>query len=277
MTSDALAKFASQLGASLKSIVKMAVQSRRPGIRRTAAPGDRIIVMGNGPSLAKAIDEHADVLRRGPAMAVNFAANAPQFADLKPSHYILADPHFFAEGDPNVARLWRNLAAVTWPMTLYLPAGSRPAAALPANVAVERYNPVGVEGFDSLCHAAYAAGRGMPRPRNVLIPAIMAAMLAGYRTIDIVGADHSWSTSLWVDDENNVVTVQPHFYDDNDKERERVRQAYRGVRLHDIMLSFHIAFKAYHDVERYARSRGVDIYNCTPGSFIDAFRRRPLQ
>ena len=46
--------------------------------------------------------------------------------------------------------------------------------------------------------------------------------------------------------------------------------------LHDILLSFHIAFRAYFDVEDYARHRGIKIYNATPGSFIDAFERREL-
>jgi len=52
---------------------------------------------------------------------------------------------------------------------------------------------------------------------------------------------------------------------------------YRDVRLHDILLSFHIAFRSYHAIERYARARGVEICNCTPGSYIDAFKRKTLK
>ena len=117
---------------------------------------------------------------------------------------------------------------------------------------------------------------GMPRPRNVLIPAIMLAIATGYTDISIVGADHSWMTSLSVTDENEVVSIQPHFYADSDHEQARVRHEYRGYRLHQIVESFAIAFRSYHHIADYAASRGVKIYNATPGSFLDAFPRRPL-
>lgn len=114
----------------------------------------------------------------------------------------------------------------------------------------------------------------MPRPRNVLVPAIMTAMRAGFKEIYLAGADHGWLTTLSVTDENEVVSIQPHFYKDNDSEQKRVASVYRDVRLHEILLSMHLAFKSYHRIEQYARRRGIDIFNATPGSFIDAFRRK---
>ena len=116
----------------------------------------------------------------------------------------------------------------------------------------------------------------MARPRNVLIVAIMVAMKMGYRTIYLTGADHSWTRTLEVDDDNTVVSIQPHFYKDNDEEHARVASVYKNIRLHQLLLSFHIAFKAYFTIARYAAHRGVEIYNSTPASFIDAFPRRPL-
>ncbi len=50
---------------------------------------------------------------------------------------------------------------------------------------------------------------------------------------------------------------------------------YRDVRLHDILLSFHLAFKSYHALEAYARDRDV-VSIIPPGSFIDAFERHKL-
>ena len=62
----------------------------------------------------------------------------------------------------------------------------------------------------------------MPRPRNVLVPSLMTAIREGYSRIVLTGRMPSWSKSLWVTDNNRVVTVQPHFYEDNEKERDRV-------------------------------------------------------
>lgn len=270
---------ADRLGRSLKSLVKIALKGRRPSVTKADRGDRRLIIMGNGPSLATNIAEDLELLQRSDTMAVNFAANAPEFESLRPDYYLLADPHFFsAHGtDQNVDRMFDRInTLVTWPMTLYVPVGSRPHVSNP-NVRVERFNMLGVEGFPALERMAYDRGLGMPRPRNVLIPAIMTGILAGYRHIDILGADHSWLRTLSVSDDNTVVSVQPHFYKDNDEEKERVTAVYRDVRLHDILLSFHIAFRSYHAIERYARARGVEICNCTPGSYIDAFKRKTLK
>lgn len=275
---SAVTEFPSRLGSTLKSLVKIALQSRRPTVGRVAAPGESLIVMGNGPSLNDTMRDCAASLKANRLMAVNFAANAPQFYELRPDFYVIVDPVFFRDIDnANVGKLWENLSTrVDWPMKLLVPAKAKVPVGLPENIAVERFNPVGVEGFQWVEHAAYRAGLGMPRPRNVLIPAIMAGMMLGFKNIYVVGADHSWSKTLSVTEDNTVVSIQPHFYADNSAEHERVASVYKNIRLHEIMYSFYVAFRSYFTLESYAKSRGVNIYNSTPGSFIDAFERRPL-
>lgn len=280
MTSDSIADFMSRLGSSVKSLVKIALYSRRCTIRKDADEKERIIILGNGPSLAGAIEHDLSKLQSSPSLAVNFAANAEEFQMLAPRYYVLADPHFFnGESDPNVKKLHDNInRKVTWKMTLFVPSMSRKAIRWlnNPNVDIEYFNPVGAEGFRWLTDFAYRTGRGMPRPRNVLIPAIMIAILLGYKEIYLAGADHSWMKTISVDEQNRVISVQPHFYKDNDAERERVTTTYMNYRLHDIVNSFYVAFKAYHEIAAYATTHGIHIYNSTPESFIDAFERRPL-
>lgn len=274
--SDTISTFVSTLGATLKSMAKIALAMRHanPSGRAT---DKRLIILGNGPSLRRNIDEDMQILTSTDCMAVNFAANAPEFALLKPRYYLMADPHFFSRPitDPNVESLIKNISAADWDMTLLLPAGCKLEIDRP-NITTEHFNPTGVEGFEWFAHRAYRAGLGMPRPRNVLIPAIMAGIALGYKQINLLGADHSWLTTLSVDNDNTVVTVQPHFYKDNNEEKQRVKSVYADVRLHDILLSFHLAFKSYHAIARYAARRGVEIINSTDNSFIDAFKRNPL-
>lgn len=280
MTSDSIAGFMSRLGSTLKSLVKIALISRRCTIRAHAAENERIIILGNGPSLANAIKNDLSKLQSSPSLAVNFAANAEEFQMLAPRYYVLADPHFFnGVDDPNVKRLHENInCKVNWKMTLFVPSNFKNATAWlnNRNVDVEYFNPVGTEGFKWLTDMAYRTGRGMPRPRNVMIPAIMIAILLGYKEIYLAGADHSWMKTISVDEQNRVISVQPHFYKDNDAERERVTTTYMNYRLHDIVNSFYVAFKAYHEIAAYATTHGIHIYNSTPESFIDAFERRSL-
>lgn len=281
--SDRLSVFGSQSAASAKSLVKVLLQSRSPSVSvaRAAMEGKPLIIMGNGPSLADVIRSFGPQLAESVTMALNFAANADEFTTLRPDFYLMADPHFFEgrESDPNVGRLFRRLnSEVSWPMTLYVPVGHSAHSLGLTNsfLTLETFNFVGAEGFSRLERALYDRGLAMPRPRNVLVPAIMTAIRAGFRDIYLAGADHGWLTTLSVSEENEVVSIQPHFYKDNDEEKKRVTSVYRNVRLHDILLSFHLAFKSYHSVEAYAQSLGCRIYNSTPGSFIDAFTRRPL-
>lgn len=265
------------LADTLISLVRIVFKSRPVRIDKHRV--GRIIILGNGPSLKSAIADHLPTLQSFDTLAVNFMANTPEFEQIKPAFYVLADPHFFvASDDENVNRLWQHIADVSWRMTLFVPHKYRTLAAnrLHGRIHIQPFNCIAVEGCSSFTHFAYRHNWGMPRPRNVLIPSIILAIQSGYSEISIVGADHSWLQTISVDDQNNVVSIQPHFYKDNSAETNRNRSEYKGYRLHDILKSFYIAFRAYHQIERYAQSRGVKIFNATPNSFIDAFERKPL-
>ncbi len=278
-TIDKIQKGMGQLGATLASLVKIPLMSRRPS-PRSREEKDTIIVMGNGPSLRDAMTDHRDVLMAYPRLAVNLSALAPEFRELRPDYYILADIAFFVkEKTGKVPAFWEALTSVDWPMTLFLPATARKmpeVRRLPTNITVKYYNLTPAEGCRWLMHPVYDLGLAMPRPRNVLIPSIMSSMREGFRRIVLIGADHNWSKTLWVTDRNCVVSVQPHFYKDDDKELRRAEEIFRNVRLHEVYENYAIAFRSYFNVKAYAERRGVEILNATPGSFIDAFQRISL-
>ncbi len=279
---NAVSDFFSDLGATAKSLVKIALQSR-PVKTAKADDSDKkpLIILANGPSLRRTIEDYGDQLLHYPTLAVNFAANAPEFRELKPKYYVLADPHFFrAKDDENVSRLLINLSAVTWPMRLFVDRRFKSAFAkainLPQNVTLEGFNAVGAEGFAWFERLAYRSGLTMPRPRNVLIPSIMIGIRLGYRDIYICGADHSWMRDIAVTDDNVVVSGMTHFYEDSSSEVQRARSEYRDYRIHPISNSYYVAFLSLHKIRRYADTLGIRIINSTPGSYIDAFPRSPL-
>lgn len=282
-TLDRLSKMLKTAADTTMSIAKIAILSSKRVTMPRADAGARMVILGNGPSLNETIAHSSDFLMQHHRLAVNFAANAPAFTSLQPTHYVLADPHFFqAINEPNVARLWLALSQVDWAMNLFVPVN----VSLPSDVAgiiagnaclrLYRYNLTPVEGAEWFENWAYKHLLGMPRPRNVLIPSIMIAIACGYRTIYIAGADHSWTRTLSVDDDNNVVSIQPHFYKEDEKEVQRVNTEYMQYPLHQILYSFYVAFRSYHTIARYASHLGVDIFNITPGSFIDAFPRKKV-
>lgn len=264
---------------SMASLLKVALMSRQPSGKSSENKGT-LIVMGNGPSLRDAIDNHKDVLEANDLLSVNFAPLTPDFFDLKPEIHLLADGLFFQTvKQGNVEEMWAALRRVDWKMTLYVPVKqkrSKDLIGLPENIEVKYFNLTPASGWKWLMRLLYGRGLAMPRPRNVLVPSLMTAIREGYSRILLTGADHSWSKTLWVTDNNRVVSVQPHFYRDNEKERDRVESLYKDIHLHQIYESFSIAFRSYFAVKEFADSRGVEILNATPGSFIDAFPRTQL-
>lgn len=276
---------ADKLSASIKTLVKVALQAKYCPIVRNGAyapRGDRpLYIMGNGPSLRTNLDNNLELLERSDTLAVNFAANTPEFRILRPKYYVLADPHFFRNlSDKNVAALSESLKGVDWPMTLFVPAKSRRSAARMIGnpmVSVEGFNFLAAEGWTWLEQFMFRLRLGMPRPRNVLIPSIMIGIWLGYKKIYILGADHSWLKTLDVDSDNRVVSVQPHFYKEDSHEVERINRTYLDLKLHQVLESMTIAFASYHKINAYASRCGITIINATPGSFIDAFPRGSIE
>lgn len=274
-----MASMLSEFGSTLKAIGKMALLSRVCAVTK-AGNGKPLIILANGPSLNTTIKESIGFIRSIDALTVNFAPLSEEFRRMRPAYHVLADPHFFSETDDSgLGKLWAGLRKVDWPMKLLVPGAMRSKACRllgESGVEVVPFNDVGIEGFDAVCRIAFDLRLAMPRPRNVLVPSLMAAIWMGYDTVYVAGADHSWMRTLAVDDNNEVVAIQEHFYKESGQEQQRVSHEYKGYRLHQIVESMAIAFRSYHRIENYARVKGVTIYNVTPGSYIDAFERRRL-
>lgn len=267
------------------SIVKIVVQSRPCDTPPQANTNDELVILGNGPSLNNTMQNHKDFLLSRHLLAVNFAANTPIFTELRPKFYMLTDPHFFVRMEQeNVKQLWENFAKkVDWDMTLFIPTKVKRCgewfslAKSNKNISICTYNMTPIEGLQWFENLAYNHRWGMPRPRNVLIPSLMQAIAMQYKKVYLAGADHSWLKTLSVDDDNRVVSIQPHFYKEAKSEEERIKKDYMSIPLHQVLKSMYIAFRTYHVIRRYADYRGVEILNITPDSFIDAFKKLKLK
>ncbi len=265
---------------SLKSIGKMLLLSKKATVKGIKAQG-KIIVLGNGPSLKDTLRDYMPMLQQSTTMVVNFAASDDSYVQLRPNYYVIVDPAFFSEKPTESVRaLWRRIRATDWPMTLIVGAPDLIKAEILVgandNITIRTVNLVGVEGWGWLEALAYDKGWGMPRPRNVLIAGLMACLQMGYRKVYVCGADHSWLPNVKVHENNRITTVQTHFYDEREGYQQDIDKVFEKVTMPELMMNFYIAFDSYHRMQRYAVRRGIEIYNSTPGSYIDAFPRRKL-
>lgn len=275
---ETVQNFLIQLWQSLLSVFKMWLQSKAIKMPCELDTHAEIVVLGNGPSLRPLIERSRSFFDGKALMAVNYAVLSDYYTDLKPRYYVVADPAFFSNAD-HCDKLFDAMAAKTdWDLDLFLSGQARKSSMWQAklsvnpHIRVHYFNTTPVEGFRSFTHFAFRKGWGMPRPRNVLIPSIMMALRMPFRLIYVAGADHSWLKEIWVTEENVVVEDLHHFYDKRGSERY-----VSDKRLHDLLLSMHIAFKSYHIIRAYALEQGKQIYNVTEGSFIDAFDRKKIE
>ena len=73
MLADRVSDILSLTGQSLKSLVKLAIQSQQPSIKNSDHNGKRLIILGNGPSLADNLANDMDILLSNDTLSVNFA------------------------------------------------------------------------------------------------------------------------------------------------------------------------------------------------------------
>lgn len=269
---------------SLLSVVKIVLQSKLV----TRLPGhfsnpDELLILANGPSLKRTVEESADFVRGKTLLAVNFCVTSPMFEQLKPELYLIADPLFWIVPEKR-EQLFRTMAEkTTWDMNFLVPARAlknkewQPLLAGNPHIRLYIYNTTPIEGFQGFCNWIFSKGWGVPRPHNVLIPSIAMGIRLPFKKIYLAGADHSWLPEITVTDDNVVLMNQKHFYDQNKSQAATVTQEnLHSARLYTILYHMYVAFKSYFVLEDYARSRGKEVINVTPGSYIDAFKRMKI-
>lgn len=262
----------------LAGIAKALLFSRwnNRSLHRMARLRAELVILGNGPSLRDFLAGQSAFLADKELMCVNLAVCSPDFVQLRPRYYIATDPVVFYDPD-SCERLFGSLSRQTvWELHLFLPyryrklAGWRERIGDHPHIRVHFINTTPIEGADALTFPLYRRMLGMPRPRNILTPALMSALWMGYRTIYTAGVEHSWHNQLWVNDRNELMINDTHFYDGSTAQERR----HGDFRMDTIFRSLYITFASYHTIERFARWIGAKVWNLTEGSFIDAFERK---
>lgn len=277
-------KWLEQMWQSFLCIVKIILQSKwRTELPASFSNPDELLILANGPSLNRTVGEANTFVQDKTLLAVNFCVTSPIFEQLRPELYLIADPLFWIVPEKRI-QLFQTLAEkTTWSLNLFMPKRAwknrewQPMLANNPHIRVYCYNTTPIEGFQSFCNWIFRRGWGVPRPHNVLIPAIAMGLRLPFQKIYLAGADHSWLPEITVTDENVVLMHQKHFYDQNKSQAATVTQEnLHSARLYTILYHMYVAFKSYFVLEAYARKLGKEVINITPGSYIDAFKRMKL-
>jgi len=282
-------QFLSNCILSVLSLLKIILTSsffiKPPKVTET---GKTCIILGNGPSLNKTLENDFEKLLSNDLMCVNQFADTEYYEKLKPEYYIIqADqlllPKAVEYHDKVRKILFNNIAAkTTWKLILFLPVFADKSSFWKniikdnKNIHVCYYNPTPVEGLQGISHWLFKRNLGMPRPHNVLIPGIIQAINMGYSTVFITGADHSWHEEFLVDENNNFKFTDTHFFSVNNKPVPRITHTGTHFLIHEAFRKFYLTFLGYHILKEYAENENVNIYNASYKSYIDAFERKSL-
>jgi hypothetical protein len=284
----------------LISLVRVSFLSRF-FLKHIAKPSSKeAVILGNGPSLNEFLKASLSFLNDKSVFVVNYFARTDEYETIKPSHYVICSPEYFlneqkAEFAEDRERTFKAIAEKTqWNMSLIVPVLAKNRSAWKKeveknpNIEIRYMNTTPIEGFSFFTHFLFSRNLGMPRPHNVLIPSIFLAIRLKYSKVFVTGADHSWLKEIVVDDDNEVLLSQKHFYDkqaaaqDYDRNKPTPKPMYHGVttrkrKLHEVLEKFYISFKSYWILKDYADVRGVKIVNLTKVSYIDAFEKKELK
>ena len=274
------------LAKTCASCVKILLFSKSTKQYKNLAKSEKdILILGNGPSLNSFIENHKEKIKNYNLIAVNHFAISEFYTELKPKYYIaiahdlyLDDvmPHFLEASN----KLFNTLVEKTdWNLKFFITTEARKHQRWQeilkknSNVEIIYINLTPIDGFKNFKFRNFDKLRGMPRPHNIMVPAIFTALNLQAKNILLAGVDHSWLKELQVDNDNKVLLFNQHFYDNEIKAKQFDYMGQRYVKLHEILYTLGEAFKSYHILKEYADYKQAKIFNLTENSFIDAFER----
>lgn len=249
----------------------------------------RVLILANGPSAKEYLSEirPQDNLD---FFCLNDFACSPFFTVICPRFYILYDPCYWIERDKTndydvVMRekvIDSFLKNVSWDMTLFVPFEALKydfpmRLQENSNIKLKPFNGSYLSMIDTKLFFYYLDKNYGTPFNNVLAAAIYLSINMGYKTIGMLGSDHSWTKDIRVNMNNEVCTVKRHFYDDNEelvpwKTSLGVQYSVSGI-LEDLRRTFY----SYEVLSKYAKRHKTMVVNFSVNSFIDAFEKRKFE
>lgn len=259
---------------------------------------EHLLILGNGPSLKKDAKKLLQFKKNKDCLGVNYFAASNLFTDFKPSKYVIISTEYwkgdvFQDWHSDRMKLFDEMVdRCHWDMVLYVPAIAmkdknwKIKMMKNTKIKIRFINLTPLEGSSKLIYPLIKNYLGLPRPHNVIVPSIVVGLNCNYSKIYLSGVDHSWLEEVSVDNNNNVLIGQKHFYGSEFKNRssllsDKKKPVYWGGsgknrRLHEVLVKFYYAFRSYWELKDLAEIYNSKIINLTENSYIDAFEREKL-
>lgn len=245
---------------------------------------DKMIVIGNGPSLNESIEKYIDDILLCDKTVVNFFASTELYELLKPNVYLFADPAFFDLPEKlkdSILLLFDNIVKkTTWPMYVIIPSSAANAHSIDIlrqnkNLTICCY----FNGYQDIGKRtkfeAWDENLIPPPSMTCLNTCVWLGIYLRYARVFMIGADTNWLELLHVDQKTNeVFTIDTHFYGETKRTLYADDKGFVPQKLHDELNCISCALANYWELKEYADYAGVKVYNASHYSLIDAFERK---
>jgi hypothetical protein len=286
---------------TILSLGKILIQSRI--FKKTVQPGNvPLIILGNGPSALNTI-QHPNFQRQEyQLMTVNLFASQPIFKQVKPEYYVFLDKAFFnfdleaiqnpenapaVQANPKfigtqklITETWTHILESDWDICIFIPQLFRNSPIVKKLIEqkfqIQFFNYTVVRGFSSFENWMYKNGLGSPQSQNVINTCIFQAINSEFHEIYLLGVESNFHSNLVVNEENQLMMRDDHFYEVETKWIPLRHPENRSVRMHEFYTNLTKAFYAHFRLAQYAQYRNQKIFNATENSFIDAYQRKKL-
>lgn len=273
---------------SIISLIKILVLSRFK-LKVPVRTKENCIILGNGPSLVDSINQNISKFKNYDLFCVNNFAGSEYYESLKPKNYVILDGAFFNDYlisiRPDIQKTISSLIDKTqWPLQVHLPVSSQNSSLVRIHLAKNRhikfsfFNYTVINGFEFFKSKMIDWNLGFPKCNNILGAALVRTINMQYRKIHIIGADHTWVFNIEVNNKNELLLNQKHFYDTDTSRHLKVMHPTIGniFTIGDFFKSQAIAFSLYYFLEKYSKTKNIKITNNSNISLIDAFEREQL-
>lgn len=250
----------------------------------------RMVVIGNGPSLKMTMELYEQQILESDAIMVNFSASTPLFERIRPRYYVMTDMLWVTEKGEKRASMDRCIETIVkktkWQMAIILPSSFKGWSAISKfkeneNITIIYDESSWIKMPDEQLFPALEENRVCPPSYTVLTYCLYLALYWGYKETYLVGADTTFTQMVYVGQKDNIVyTIDHHFYNNDEvspvtKDIEHGGRPY-GMNMEEYTEMCHSVFYEYHLLARYAKWKGVKVYNASEYSMIDCFERKKL-
>lgn len=239
--------------------------------------GKSVIVLGNGPSLKNDIEKIKKRAEDNGSLlyAVNDCVMTDMFQLMRPQLYCFID-HLYFEEKTNEYKIYDCMnEKVQWEMQLFIPVEKYRFVKSRINNKKITITPVPTlifEGFEKCKYPTYKRGEAVPLFVNVVNLAIYTSLNMGVKKIFLYGVDHTFLKLISVDEENNLILRDEHFYG---CDIIHIPPKPDGTlwTVSNFVYDKYLTFKEHDNIRGYSDFLGAEIINCTECSCIDSYVR----